>query len=549
MNFLPIVERELRVASRRRGTYWLRSGVALGVTAGCAWIFLVMSRASSREVGQVLFYALTGGALLYCLGAGLRSTADCLSQEKREGTLGLLFLTDLKGYDVVGGKLAANSMNACYGLLAIVPVLGLPLLLGGVTPGEFGRMAVVLVDALFLSLSVGMFASAISRSWRMSSAITFLLMLLFTAGFPALGAWVAYVSKWNNPKFEFFLPSAGYAFEMAQDVFFKRTPMNFYWSIGTIHALGWIFFGLAALIAPRSWQDRPAGARVLRWRGYWEGWSFGNSTGRQTFRERLLDQNAFYWLAARARLKPASVWGVLGVLAGGWGWGALKFQKDWFNEVLYILTAIILNMLLKGWLAMEAGRQLSEDRSLGALELLLSTPLTVPEILRGQRLALQRQFFKPFIAILVVEFTMLVATPHDLLFSGERTQWIAVWLAGMFMLPADAVALYWVGMWMGLAAKTPRLASSSTAARVLVLPWIGFAVFLTFAGLMSAQYRQELSWQVYLGVWIGLGLITDLGFGFWARHNLLTRFRELAAQRYQPKMMFWKRLLGKRGGI
>ena len=28
-------------------------------------------------------------------------TADCLSEEKREGTLGLLFLTDLRGYDIV----------------------------------------------------------------------------------------------------------------------------------------------------------------------------------------------------------------------------------------------------------------------------------------------------------------------------------------------------------------------------------------------------------------------------------------------------------------
>ena len=31
----------------------------------------------------------------------MRNTADSLSAEKREGTLGLLFLTDLRGYDVV----------------------------------------------------------------------------------------------------------------------------------------------------------------------------------------------------------------------------------------------------------------------------------------------------------------------------------------------------------------------------------------------------------------------------------------------------------------
>ena len=36
--------------------------------------------------------------------AGLVLTADCISQERREGTLGLLFLTDLRGPDVALGN-------------------------------------------------------------------------------------------------------------------------------------------------------------------------------------------------------------------------------------------------------------------------------------------------------------------------------------------------------------------------------------------------------------------------------------------------------------
>ena len=164
MTFLPIVRRELRVTARRWGTFWLRSGVALGVIVAAMWIFLISRNESQREIGQVIFYVLTGASLAYCLLAGMRATADCLSEEKREGTLGLLFLTDLRGYDVVVGKLFANSLNAFYGVLAVVPVLGVPLLMGGVTVGEFGRVALVLVNTLFFSLCVGMFASAISKS-------------------------------------------------------------------------------------------------------------------------------------------------------------------------------------------------------------------------------------------------------------------------------------------------------------------------------------------------------------------------------------------------
>ena len=135
MTFLPIVARELRIASRRRSTYWLRSGAALVVMVIGTWFFLVAQNQPPAQIALILFGLLTGGAVLYCLFSGVRYTADCLSEEKREGTLGLLFLTDLKGYDVVFGKLVATSLNGFYGVLAVVPMLALPLLLGGVTPG------------------------------------------------------------------------------------------------------------------------------------------------------------------------------------------------------------------------------------------------------------------------------------------------------------------------------------------------------------------------------------------------------------------------------
>src|ERR1039457_2698297 len=139
MTFLPIVERELRVAARRRGTYWLRFWLVLGALA--IWFLLLGTGQASRvEMGKILFVAIGVIALGFCLFAGVFLTADCLSEEKREGTLGLLFLTELKGYDVVLGKLTATSVHALYGLMAIFPVLALPLLMGGVSLGEFWRV-------------------------------------------------------------------------------------------------------------------------------------------------------------------------------------------------------------------------------------------------------------------------------------------------------------------------------------------------------------------------------------------------------------------------
>src|SRR5215469_6187629 len=96
MTFLPIVERELRVASRKRSTFWLRLVVALvALIIGTGFMVLnVATGMGAASLGSGLFRTVTGLALACAVTAGLFFTSDCLSEEKREGTLGLLFLTD-----------------------------------------------------------------------------------------------------------------------------------------------------------------------------------------------------------------------------------------------------------------------------------------------------------------------------------------------------------------------------------------------------------------------------------------------------------------------
>src|SRR5688572_11159372 len=150
MTFLPIVVREMRVTARKRSTYWVRfTAAAIALLIG-AWSFLFLTRmGATTVVGKTLFGGLTGLAWLYAFLGGIFKTADTLSEEKREGTLGLLFLTDLKGYDIVLGKIVAASVNWFFGLLALFPVLALALLMGGVAPGEFWRKILGLANLLF----------------------------------------------------------------------------------------------------------------------------------------------------------------------------------------------------------------------------------------------------------------------------------------------------------------------------------------------------------------------------------------------------------------
>ena len=151
MIFLPIVERELRVAARRHTTYSTRLLIVLGAIVIGFFLYLAHLRLPVQQLAPRLFIGMSALAMVFCLGAGRLSTADCLSSEKREGTLGLLFLTDLKGYDVVLGKLAATSLSAFYAVLAMVPML---VLIAKTAPrGGEATMFAIMASLMNLALS------------------------------------------------------------------------------------------------------------------------------------------------------------------------------------------------------------------------------------------------------------------------------------------------------------------------------------------------------------------------------------------------------------
>src|SRR2546429_303504 len=167
MNVFPLLEYELRSAVRRSRACRIRlvaGVVAIGV---CCWGLLIWSDSmSAAALGHSLLQifgwtGFIGGAL-----AGLLLTSDCISQERREGTLGLLFLTDLRGRDVAFGKLAAKGIAPFYGLLAMFPCLAVCVIVVGVKAGELGRLSLALIEPPFLSCCLALVASTVFRQER-----------------------------------------------------------------------------------------------------------------------------------------------------------------------------------------------------------------------------------------------------------------------------------------------------------------------------------------------------------------------------------------------
>ena len=565
MILLPIVARELRVSSRRGATYWTRftAGLLAIVVGSFAWAMFF--KKSPRDTGLALFIGLSSIAYIYSLLAGALATADCVSEEKREGTLGLLFLTDLKSYDIVLGKLVASSLTAIYGLLAIFPVMGVPLLLGGVAPAEFWRVVLVCLNNLFFSLTLGMLCSTICKDERKSIGMTIGLILLLTAGWPGIVAWVASDISRANPLYYLFhekpfpllAVSPGFTCVIAFDVPYKSIIGKekidwFLISLGIVHWLAWVCLALTTFILPRVWHDKAASVGTVRRQEKWRTWLHGGENARAAFRRRLLEITPFYWLASRDRFKTVLVWLWLGAAALLWMFGLLTERHDWLDVGPYISTGLILHTFFKCWLAMEASRRFGADRRSGALELLLCTPLSVKEILRGQWLALLRQFGAAVALVCAVDFVFLGLGLKRSYGASERELWIALWLAGISIFVFDLITLALLAMWGSLRSRKSAQAGVTALVRVCVVPWFLFGAFGACVAILEEVFHIRIfrgvnnTGYALLGIWFGISFVNNLLLAAWSRRNLDTQFRAVAMERMESRATFWGRWLGRK---
>jgi hypothetical protein len=543
MAFLPIVERELRVAARKRSTIWFRVLAALiGILIGSA--FLGMSSVfggGGAGLGRSLFGTLTWLSLAAALAAGLFLTADSLSEEKREGTLGFLFLTDLRGYDVVGGKLLATSLRSSYALLALFPVLAVTLIMGGVTGIQFWKSALALVNALFCSLAAGLLVSSISRDSQRALGGTVLLLLIVCIGC-VVGDIIIASLRGTGFKACLSLASPAYVFWAA-----TAWGKTSYWEgLLASHLLAWSGLAIASLLVPRTWQDRvhrsAAPSSVMR--GY--SWKYGGPMARAAQRSKLLYPNPVLWLALRRRWQFLSIWVLLllvlvALMASALVWSSVAWML-WAQASSLVLVVLYL------WAASEASRFFVDARRSGLMELLLVTPLTNREVVLGQWHALLRMFGLPAVFLLMVQLTGVILSqlspmnsmvPAGAAYSPSLALSLFTGAIGALCTMGNLVALMWFGMWMGLISKNASLATLKTVVFVQVLPWLGisFGAGLIVLGLMlprlfgSGPASGSITFPFVMSGLNGLLILAkDIAFFAWSRNRLLSTFRAEAAR-------------------
>lgn len=535
----PVVQRELRVTARRPLSHWLR--VAAGFGAACifcssAWNF------PESVVGPLLFHDLHRliMALIFLVVPAL--TADSVSRERREETLGLLFLTPLRAWQIVIGKVLAQTLKALTLWLSVVPVLTIPFLMGGVGWPEVFNCLCQELCAGMLALAAGMVATSIAqrRDAAFVLAYVFAALLCFvptqypwwlarhTGGVivrtryfpPGTSRFAApvIVSGFNQAGLPYYPAlnrplrfGAIVAITTAGAGTAKIAPSYLLESFLVASLILWAAIRFAGYCVNRRWKDRLPSQRQENWVKRYCSPIFKRSFARKM--RKALEWNPVYWLQQYSWKARTTTWAMclvfvaLGCCVTNGANSSMLAQ--WELRLLVVLAAVYTYAGVNGFY---------QEKKNGALELLLVTPISVDEIIFGRVLGLWKRFL-PTVLLMALWCLMEEETVwwHDNLYSGSidlgghvNLYWSDVectLLAAYFTLPIFAT-------FCALRLRNIVVATACTWLLILAGPIFGVSLlaFLTLPAGASPSL-------VYSG--IALGNLVFVWFTFVAlRDNL-----------------------------
>jgi ABC-type transport system involved in multi-copper enzyme maturation permease subunit len=503
MNTVPVIYRELRAGARHQFTYWLR---VIGAGAAMVMALSFVARDGLRatdgaELFQLLHATLQGAiwALVPLLAA------DCLSRERREGTLGLLFLTPLRAVDIVLAKSLAHGLRALTLLLAVLPVMALPLLMGGVSWQQATSSLCLHAGATTLAFAAGLLASALCRSWVRSLILAFcfaaLFAFLFCHGLGAVFGFIHPNGTWTSQPFED-------GFQVAMGDIPEVHRFRYYSQVGCIYTLppppaaafGTVLFvsatmaamsfgtfaliaGVAARLAARDRLERPPHPLGLWFRRRFCTPVLMRGLLHRWMR-RSLDRNPIGWLERRTWSGRIVIWGWFAVLVSIYS--IALTDNNFFAGSLHT-AHLAMGWMLLGSMALSAVASFRRERETRVLELLLVSPLNERQIILGRLRGLWGKFL-PSMACLLAGWSYLASV---LSYFGTQIGPILFFAAGFVALPV-------IGLYFSLVCRNFLAALLGTVCAGMLLPGLLSWLFQDRFGTRSGWDEPDFSFVILL---------------------------------------------------
>jgi ABC-type transport system involved in multi-copper enzyme maturation permease subunit len=185
MTFFALLTKELRLRLRRERTMWVIITYIL-LMGLLGWFYLSNNSNYSNtvnsglsSVGTSLYTILSLVQLILLVLITPSFTATAVNGEKERQTYDLLLCSRLSAFSLVTGKLAAGLMNALLLICASIPLFSLVFFFGGISPVQVLNAMVVFVATTFLLGSIGIFCSTVFKRPSISTAIAYLVSLLW----------------------------------------------------------------------------------------------------------------------------------------------------------------------------------------------------------------------------------------------------------------------------------------------------------------------------------------------------------------------------------
>ncbi len=434
----------------------------------------------------------------------------------------------------------ASSLKVVYSILALFPVLGVTVLMGGVSGSRFWKTSVAIMVVLCCSLLGGLFVSACTRAASRAVTGTIALLVIWLSVPPAASALLSQLTRGSHDWLSQFSPAVLFVSGNAD-------ARNYWWSLLANLAGCAALFAVTCWLTPRMWQERdrrPTRARTT------QSTSPEGALVTRPVRRELMDPNPMVWLGCRdgwnlrtAFLVTSFVLLALMII--------IALSTDAVIWVAWSSLAGLAAFLLYLWAASRCSRLFIQARQSGLLDLLLTSPLSVREIVHGQWAAWARLYGLPLI---ILALANLVGTWMSMnrtwgsmgpQFSVSTSVLMVVSLAAAcfscVLTVANLAALAWFGMYSGLTCKTANGAMLKTFAFVEILPWF---IISFLSGISMAAFMVPLAMKASsggAGITLGatmplvmsivpsaLGIVKDIFFVLWSRQKLLRDFRRLA---------------------